>query len=208
MKLFIAILNEGWIRSELSRELVMLGKTNKNELIIEYSAERPVDHNRSSIVKRFLKTDSDFLIQIDHDTVPNKEYFESINEKYDVLSFPTPIFIQEAEGHALFLNCFKKVENSLYPIPVSEGKGIIEVDATGGGCLVIHRRVLEKIKAPFIRLYDEDGLAILGSDLNFSRLCLENGFKMYADMNHVCKHFKTIDINTFLTNGKQDIRSS
>lgn len=66
---------------------------------------------------------------------------------------------------------------------------LIEVGATGHGCLLIHRSVLEALEPPYSQLGPFDGEPLVGSDL---RLCLkarkEAGVKIWCDTSIKCGH--------------------
>jgi len=61
-KIYVAVLNEGEIRVELTRVINHLLTSDKYELILEYPANKPITFNRNEIVKRFLSTDADYLL--------------------------------------------------------------------------------------------------------------------------------------------------
>jgi len=69
-------------------------------------------------------------------------------------------------------------------------KGLIEIDATGTGVLLTSRRVLEALKAPFERKYDENGIEELGQDLYFSRKAKDAGFRIFSHLDYIAKHYK------------------
>lgn len=198
-KIFVSILNQGFIKTELAFALVKWCKETKYQLILEMPSTEPIAHNRNSIVKRFLSSDAEYLIQIDDDNVPPKNPFVlvdvMINNKIDILSCPVWIY-----QHKLILNIYKYDGKQEYLIPVEPKKeyGLIEVDATGTGIIICSRNVLERLERPFERLFDEYGMESLGLDLAFSEKAREAGFKIYSHLDYISKHYKTIDISEFL----------
>lgn len=193
MKIYLAIPNEGWIRSELAIKLIRWIHEFQSiaEVVYESSVLRPIDHNRNTIVKRFLESDCDVLLQIDSDIVPDKNPLTLIMLGEDIVSAPCWIY----QGKKI-LNIYKidPTDESLVPVEPTQTTHLAEIDATGTGCLLVSRRVLERIKAPFARQYDDDGFAVLGQDLAFSKKAKAAGFKIFADMSMRCKHYKTVDI--------------
>ena len=197
MKIHLSILNEGWISDELTIRLprwLEEAKSQHHTVYFESSKIRPIENNRNTIVDRFLRSDFDYLLQIDNDNVPAKNPIELVNLNLDIVSCPVWIY-----QHKPLLNIYKFDEKQEYlnPIEYDKTKDLIEIDATGTGVILCSRKVLEKIQKPFERIYDERGIQKLGSDLAFSAKARNEGFKIYSNMKYICKHFKTIDISLF-----------
>ena len=83
----------------------------------------------------------------------------------------------------------------LVPVNPTKEKGLIEIDSTGTGILLTSRRVLEALKAPFERKYDEDGIEELGQDLYFSSKAKDAGFRIFSHLDYIAKHYKEIDLS-------------
>jgi 2-polyprenyl-3-methyl-5-hydroxy-6-metoxy-1,4-benzoquinol methylase len=62
---------------------------------------------------------------------------------------------------------------------------LIECDGVGGGCLLIHRRVLEAIKDPWFKCNEG---APAGEDFDFCRKVQAAGFKIFVDPGVICGH--------------------
>jgi hypothetical protein len=69
---------------------------------------------------------------------------------------------------------------------------LLSVDVVGTGCILIHRRVLENIKAPFHIHFDEDGILTMGTDFAFCERAKEAGFDIFTTPKRVCEHFKEL----------------
>lgn len=192
MKILLSIPNEGTIRSELAIKLPRwLSEIRHHEVTFESSNLRPVESNRNSIVQRFLKSDNDYLLQIDSDVVPPLNPLFLVDLKLDIVSAPCWIY-----QHAPILNVYKfdETRDFLRPLDASKNSGLVEIDATGTGIILTSRKVLETIKMPFARKYDENGIEALGQDLYFCEKAREAGFKLYTHFSYISKHYKTIDI--------------
>jgi len=72
--------------------------------------------------------------------------------------------------------------------------GLTEVDAIGTGCIMIARRVLEDVKAPFMNVYDENGIRKAGLDLEFCKKAKSKGYKVWAHLDHICSHWTDVDL--------------
>jgi len=197
MKIYLSILNEGWVSDELTIKLprwLEEAKQQHHTVYFESSKIRPIENNRNTIVKRFLDSDFDYLLQMDNDNIPAKNPLELVNLNLDIVSCPVWIY-----QHKLILNIYKFDEKKDYLIPVEydENKDLIEIDATGTGVILCSRKVLESVKRPFERLFDENGIQRLGLDLAFSEKARNEGFKLYSNMKYICKHNKMIDLSLF-----------
>ena len=195
-KIYFSILNTGWIHSDICIKLPRWLKECPYEVYFESSNARPIENNRNQIVQRFLKSDCTHLLQLDNDTVPARNPLELVEYKKDIISCPVPIY-----DKVVFLNVFSSNQNqTLHPLSFEE-KGLVHIDATGTGCIMCSRRVLERIKKPFERQYNEDGIETLGLDLFFSQKANDANFEIYTHCDYISKHYKEIDlinVNTLL----------
>lgn len=191
MKVFLSIPNTNWIHHELTIKLPRWLIETKHEIHFESSNVKPVESNRNGIVQRFLKSDCDYLLQIDSDVVPPKNPIDLVDLNLDIVSAPCWIY-----QHKLILNIYKldETDGMLVPVDPIKEKGLIEIDSTGTGILLTSRRVLETIKAPFERKYDENGIEELGQDLYFSRKAKEAGFRIFSHLDYISKHYKEINL--------------
>ena len=192
MKVYLSILNTGWIHHELTIKLPRWLTETTHEVYFESSNDRPIENNRNKIVKRFLASDYDYLLQIDNDNIPARNPLELVDLGLDIVSCPVWIY-----QHKLVLNIYKldPSDEMLIPVDPTKEKGLIEIDATGTGVLLTSRRVLEALKAPFERKYDEDGIEELGQDLYFSRKAKDAGFRIFSHLDYIAKHYKEIDLS-------------
>ncbi len=202
MKIHFSILNEGSIADELAIRLPrwLDEVRDKHTVYFESSKLRPIENNRNDIVKRFLESDSDYLLQIDCDNVPAHNPLKLVDLNLDVVSCPVWIY-----QHKLVLNIYKYDKNDEYLIPVDYEKnkdsGLIEIDATGTGVILCSRAVLERLERPFERIYDKIyGVEIKGLDLAFSEKVKKAGFKIYTHLDYISKHCKSIDLSVFRNN--------
>ena len=194
-KIFVSVLNEGWIRAELTFALTKWFKETKYRIYFEMSSDRPIENNRNKIVRRFLSSDCDFLLQIDADNIPAKNPLTLVKYNKDIISCPVPIYSHSTT----FLNVFKlDNDGSLVPFKQEEHVGLTKIDATGTGCIMCTRRVLEMIKKPFERQYDENGIETLGLDLFFSQKAREAEFEMFTHFEYIAKHYKEIDLSNII----------
>jgi len=196
-KVYLAVLTTGNIRFETARWLVNRIQEGKYDIQVQQFFSTPVQSNRNQIVKYFLETDCEYLAMLDSDVIPNKNWLNLIEVGKDIISglyfgwthkkYLTP-FMFKFEKKGIFQDKGDK------PFNIATGKGIIEVDRTGAGALIIKREVLEKIKRPFEVVYDEDGIAQTGEDFKFFERAQKEGYKIFVDADCICNHMKTVDL--------------
>lgn len=194
-KIYLAILNEGWLRCEHINTVLMIARTTNVKLHFENPSITwgiPITNNRNKIRKRLLETDADFLLMFDDDVVPLYNPAEAVFMDKDVLGFPT----RRRTGQRLEWVVYAKhptLENKYSSIDLDKVRGdadLLKVDAVGTGAILIKRKVLEKIKRPFEDIFDDEGIRTLGQDLNFCKKVAEAGFEVFAAPKMICEHIK------------------
>lgn len=190
-KIFIAIPTTGNIRTELA--IFLLGLNRRNyDVIVTFTIGGGIAHNRNSLVESFLKTDYEWFLFIDSDIMPPLNVLEMIKNGKDVCSGICPQF---RKGKLISL-VFEKYQDNYRFIQKDIKGDVIEIDGIGTGCLLIHRKVFERMEKPYFEfLFDEKGMTKLSEDLNFCKKAQEAGFKIWADKRMGLHHFKTIDLN-------------
>jgi 2-polyprenyl-3-methyl-5-hydroxy-6-metoxy-1,4-benzoquinol methylase len=141
------------------------------------SEQRPHAQARNEIVERFLRGDAEYLLWIDSDTIWEPNDIQSL---MDVLDHGADIAtgIQFAAGsHRLpiirRLNLEYGVMEPIAKLP--EGGVPFEIDGCGFGFILMRRKVLETIKAPWFEF--RQGFS---EDLNFCLLAKLAGFRIWA----------------------------
>ncbi len=189
--IYLAILNQGEIRTDLSQMINLFIQNDSYRLMLTYPAAKPIVNNRNTIVQKFLATDCDYLMMIDADIIPPPNALNLADFDKDII---TPLMFVKQKGMLIPL-FLKRNKDGIYDAADYLGKvGLQEVDATGTGCIVIKREVLEKMKHPFENKYDEDGIKILGNDFYFCQKAKKLGFKIYVHLDYVASHHSTQDL--------------
>lgn len=188
----IAILNQGWVRPELTNAVALMTHDKRYRCKVYYPSARPNEHNRAEIVKKFLEGDWDYLLMIDSDNPPTRNPLDLVELDLDIVACPTP---QLREGQ-LYWVVMRRVEDG-YQGYLKRQKGLVEADAVGTGCVLIARRVLLEVKEPFMREW-VDGFQELGTDFAFCKRAKQKGFCVWAHWDYVCSHFKTVNLLNFI----------
>ena len=193
-KLFIAILNQGSIRTELTNVISQLSLDDRYMIVANYPAEKPIAYNRNLTVRRFLESDCDYLLMMDNDCPPHsiKRLIELADYDKDIIGGLCFGYLKEM----IVPFCMRKNEEGTYNIAdVYEGGGVIECDAIGSGNMMIARRVLENIDFPFRNEYDKEGMKIKGLDFNFCERAKKKGYRVWCDTSLTCSHWTTVDLS-------------
>lgn len=209
---YVAILNQGNVRTELSYFVTEITHQHKYRLYLTYPAAKPIANNRNQIIQDFLsKPEYDYLMMVDSDIVPPHNYLDLVDFDKDIISGV----------------CFAYADNSIIPLvlrhltpeeiakadqenpqersrpyrvmPFDGDEGLIECDAVGSGAMIMKREVVEALKdeQPFCNIYDEQGIKTLGLDLSFCKKAKEKGFRVWTHLDYISSHWVVVDLKTF-----------
>jgi len=203
IKVYLAILNHGWFRTEITTDLLPKIKALKGvRVTLENPAktwDHPISSNRNRIVKRFLATKNDFLWLLDDDVVPLDNPAEFVFADKDIIGFPA--LVRQAGGQLNWVAYMKYPDQDNYaPIDfacIDDTIELLKVDVVGTGCILIARRVLEALKAPFHTDFDEDGILEAGTDFAFCRKAAATGFEIFTAPQRMCEHYKSVGMLGF-----------
>lgn len=144
-------------------------------------------------VEAFLGQDADLCVFVDDDTIPPEGFLDGliagIEAGYSIVGAPTLI----AKPGTIFLPNTYKIQEGEYINCF--GSGIEEVDAVGSACLAVKREVLNKVKGPFLESFHKNGTINLGGDLRFCKRAKSQGFKVAANYDVLCEHYRSIHLN-------------
>jgi len=190
--IYIAVLNQGEIKVELSRFLHNASHDSKYNIMITYPCNSPISNNRNKIVQDFLaQKEYDYLLMIDDDIIPPDNVLDLADFQKDIIS-PICFFFQKNMVAPLVL---KRSPEGDYNIDRVNGhEGLIETDAVGTGCLLLSRKVLEDVSAPFNDIFDTDGVRKFGLDLAFCQRAKNKGYKVYCHLDYACGHKTIFDL--------------
>lgn len=190
-KLLVTILNQGYIRPELSDVQSLLLKDERVDTTIVHVNMRPSENARNYAVKKMLDEGYDYLLTIDHDTIPLKNPIDLIELGLDVVGFAVPQWNISDPNYPIYFVGMDRVENGYNEH--KDKMGLQEVDAVGSGCLLMSRKVLETMEEPFVRKW-KDGFAVTGLDFYFCEKAKEKGFKVYCHYDYVADHIKELSL--------------
>lgn len=193
----VTVTNTGWIHKCTIEALLKISQEKSHNVEIRLPTENPYENNLNHIVKDFIDGNFDYWLQIDSDNAPIRNPLELISLDKDVMLMP---YLQ--------WHCTNEdIELGNYPIvclimdDVGDGfkehknmSGLQEVDAGGSGCMLIARKVLQKLQFPFTRTFDRYGRVEIGVDFNFCRRARDLGFKIWCHYDYPVTHFKQLEL--------------
>jgi hypothetical protein len=203
-KVLLAVPNgSGWLHKHVHFATIRLLQDKRVEIEHIAPTHSPYVNNLHLIQQDFLARDFDFLISIDDDNPPFNNICDLVLLDKDVIGCPTPVWHCSADQHETgerpyYYNALIEVENGYRPVdsfPGFKPEGLQQVHAIGSGCMVIARRVLEAIDAPFMRVWNQKGIVDTGGDYAFCKRAREKGFKIFAHFDYPCRHFNELELN-------------
>lgn len=194
---FIGIPTMGVLHQRLVGLLIHLTKENRNGLTIHMVSQAiPVDYARNYLVEEFLKTPLEWLLMIDSDVVPPSNVLDLTRHGQQVVGGVCFGLIGGQVKSTIFKSA-PDLPGQYVQHEYMNDPGLIKVDATGTGCLAIHRSIVLKMKRPWFEfLYHEESRKIkTGEDIRFCEKVYELGYSVYVDKGVRCSHYKDVDLD-------------
>jgi len=192
----VGIPHTGQIRAELGVNFVQwMSDPRFTTEILPVKKLRPVTHARNFLVKEFLDNpafgECQYILMVDSDmsTPPNILELALYNKPImGALTF----MVKEGHVVPIAMRRHGRGYSLVTPLP---GNDLVEVDATGTGCLMIRRDVFSRLKRPFFEyVLDDNGLVQLGNDFYFCMKAKEAGIPVFIHTGYVTAHDQTVDI--------------
>jgi GT2 family glycosyltransferase len=148
----------------------------------------PFDHARNQMVRTMLENGSKWLLFLDDDVIPPPDAFDKL------------LSVQNEVASGVYWKRQGKIVPTAYfeahplptPLPHITGDLPIDVDLVGGGLLLIHRSVFEKIKEPWFewKICREDlpNRERVGEDFDFCRKVKAVGLRIVLHQGVRCRH--------------------
>lgn len=132
----------------------MMPDVSKNNIVSFKRRDGMTDENRNKISKGFMDSDADFLFMMDDDTVPpDGALARMLSLRREFVS--GLYFLPKSPWHPI---AYFREKNGMYANYTGYPKGmLVEVDAVGLGCVLIHRSVFEKIEETHSLFVRENG---------------------------------------------------
>jgi GT2 family glycosyltransferase len=188
--ILIAVPTTGSVHYKTAAALTCLASEDRTAVI--FGCARPHDHARNQLVRVFLANpELTHLLFIDSDVEPPLNIVERL------LALDAPV----ASGCVRILN----PEGPVWTLANRDADGkynllsdlptqTTDVDACGGGCLMIRRDVLEAMSPPWFLWVERPDGSQLGEDIYFCQQLIAAGLRVRVNPALKCIHHKTIPI--------------
>ena len=158
------------------------------------------------VAQQFLETKSDWLLMMDSDEQLTVEAFDKLIEAAHDTERPIVaglVFASFETGYPYpqpVPTIFQDAPEGFLPLNKYDKDSVFQVDAAGTGCLLIHRSVLEAIRADADPHQGQDWCWFwdgpingewIGEDLQFCRRVRSLGFPIYAHTGAILSHSKS-----------------
>lgn len=149
----------------------------------------PFDYGRNMACDDVLKHGFTWLFFLDDDVVPPPDAFARLAAHgKDIVS---GLYYRRASPIVPVAMTLDDKGESRWVTEWSPPDSLVEVDYVGAGCLLIHRRVLERLPRPwFVWEIGRGDLPAphLSEDFSFCRRAKQAGFSVYLDTSVRCEH--------------------
>lgn len=205
----IGMVNDNTIDALLALDLIHISRLPKTrfEHMVQVGNIGLTTRSRNVVVKTFLEqTKCEWLLMIDSDERLSMENWNKLlNAAHDkdrpiVSGLVFAAFFDDNQQLRPVPTIYRQdPETGLQPIDDYPENEIIEVDATGTGCLLIHRSVFERMQEATTANQGKDWAwfvegaidgTYFGEDLLFSKRLRSMGYKIHAHTGAVLPHHK------------------
>ncbi len=197
--IFICVTNTGTIRAELVPTLLSFARHPKYDVRFYFPNIVPLDASRNTCVEQFIKIsnhEDDRLFFIDDDmVVPQNGLDILMSHEKDIVGLLCFMSKPDDKGYLVPLPVACRYNHNKQYIVYFDGQGLTEVDALGGACIMIKRKVFESIgERAYEYKYYPNGTLNLVADYHFCQKAQDKGFRIWVDFSNTCGHIKEIDL--------------
>lgn len=194
-RVLISVPTLGWLHTTVAQSLLLIDRDDRIEKQFVFPVFKPYEASLHMAIRHMLEGGFDYWLTFDDDNAPKRNPLDLVWLDLDVIACPTPVWIDKGNNVPFHLAAMDQFGDSFRP-HVGDSEGLQEVDAAGSGCMLIARRVLEGVRAPFMRIWNKDGIPIRGCDYAFSVRVRDAGFRVWAHYDYPCHHVKDLDLDS------------
>ena len=197
----------GYVHSDLVHakfmESVITEQRRSDAWVMSQPSEPFVDNARNILIDRFMATDKEWFLSVDTDIVlPEHAVTRLLSRGLPLVGAlinvntnpPSPQIYQRMRVYEKLSEGLPWGSATFLIDKEWEPGDLVKADATGAGCLLIHRDVFDKIpgKSP-ARWFHHDfrGNIWFGEDMVFCERAAAAGFQLYIDTSVKAGHLKT-----------------
>lgn len=193
LSVLVTVPNTGWLHKTTALVLLRLQIDGRYRLRIAMPSAVPLENNQHHIIKDFIAGGEDYWLSIDSDTAPIKNPLDLVALDKDIIGLPYPIwhYTEKSGERPIYWGAYDYVEAEDAYKEHEPKDGLQCVDAIGGGCMLIARRVFEHPamqKGAFARTTYKDGTVQKGNDIAFCERAREAGFEIWSHYDYPTMH--------------------
>ncbi len=195
----VTIPNTGWLHKTTAYALLKLQLDSRYHLRVSLPTDVPLENNQHHIISDFLKGGEDYWMSIDSDTAPMKNPLDLVELDKDIIGCPYPIwhYTEKPRERPIYWAAYDYVEDEDAYKEHEPKEGLQRVDAIGGGCMLISRRVFEQPDmqtGAFARTTYKDGTVEKGNDIAFCERARAAGFEVWAHYDYPAMHTNELEL--------------
>lgn len=150
---------------------------------------------RNDIVQQAINRGCTHLLFMDTDqTYPINTIEKLFSHGKDVVG--AKVHIRYPPFHPTIFKYDEKIDD-YYIVPDTEWRkpGLMEVDATGTGCILINTKIFLDIPYPWFEFTENEEGKVVGEDIGFCRKLKKAGYKIFVDTSINCGHMAAMEVN-------------
>lgn len=207
LKLYVAIPAKGLVDMTWSLGFGQILRQSPVGYITESNSVPAVDYARNELVEKFLQSPCEWMLWLDTDVLPPPDCIARLLDKRQYIvsglyRSRNLAFATSQGGWPIVAGYFDKNGNVQELVAWNPGE-VVQVDAVGMGCVLMHRKVLEAIAPPWFEFsikykwrpdvgkdaYEREPK--VSEDWYFFHKVKKAGFKVWLDTTVVCSHQTT-----------------
>jgi hypothetical protein len=188
-KILIAIPNKNLIEADTFKSIYDLEVPDGYETVFQYFYGYQVEQVRNLIADWVIKGPYDYLFAVDSDiSFPPDTLKKMLAHNKDMV---TGLYIQRIPGKHCIEVMRRNEHGGVSHVPWEElkGRGLVEVDSCGFGCVLVKKDVFTSIEYPhFLYKSALDHRYTISEDVYFCLKAREKGKQIWADTTILCGH--------------------
>lgn len=199
LSVVVGYVSPGFVTTEFHDSLMHLILENGIGGRISVQSGPRIATSRNTIVREFLTTNREWLWMLDTDMVFGSDTLQKLlDADREIVGALCHGFNKDGESFPVMHEFTETGMRRIASYPDNE---LVEVDATGAACLLVHRDVLAKMEAnadndlyPWFQEGRTLGGLEVGEDVCFCLKAKEQGYQIYVHTGIKCGHKKSVVI--------------
>lgn len=189
----LTVPNQSWIHRYVAATCLALSRDTRVKLAFSFPSERPYENNMNGCVEQVLEGGYDWWLNLDDDNAPPTNVLDLVALDKDIIGCPYPGYRIDKDGQPWYWMTLDEGDGPQEWKQHTPCEGLQRVDMVGSGCMLVARRVLEKVKEPFAREW-RHGRVVKGPDMVFCKRVRDQGCEVWAHYDYPCRHFTEVEL--------------